>query len=576
MVAIAHRPDPPSDTPSRLARIAELATDLGSASLAAEARSLTERIADRRFYVACVGQFKRGKSSLLNALLGEPLLPTGVVPVTSVITTIRFGERRSATVHTVDGQSVDIAPADIALYVTEAQNPGNEKRVAGVEVALPHDLLKLGMCLVDTPGLASVFSDATAVTKAFVPHIDAALVVLGTDPPVSHDEIELIETLAKQTEELIFVLNKADRVPASERVEARRFSDAVIAQHLGRPVSPLLEVSATEGLAGSGPSRDWDALTRRLSTLAERSGAALVEAAAARGAQLLGNRLLHSITEREGALLRPVAETRSRVQALKRSADEAERSLRELGYIFSAEQDRLHRIFEKRQEEFLARTRSSAREELLNALRVPSRSRRELWQDANRLPQDIFRRILDEWRRVEQPIAEKLYRESAGRFTDLANDFLRRMRAEVSGLAAFDLPPLLAPEGGFRTKSRLYFTELLHTTTRSPLRFLVDSLRTQRSYRAAVERHATTYLERLMLTNATRVTNDLDELVAESRRRLEHDVQTRLRDGDGVARDALARAELEHSRGEAAVASELRRLRGARTYLESLLGSEPT
>jgi dynamin family protein len=73
-------------------RLRELALEAGAKELADEAASLEERLREQRFYVACVGQFKRGKSTLLNALVGRPLLPTGVVPVTSVPTVLRYGE----------------------------------------------------------------------------------------------------------------------------------------------------------------------------------------------------------------------------------------------------------------------------------------------------------------------------------------------------------------------------------------------------------------------------------------------------------------------------------------------------
>jgi len=77
----------------KLLRIASLAEQFNDDQITDDARSAAERIAEGRFYVACVGQFKRGKSTLLNALIGEPILPSGVVPVTAVPTILRFGER---------------------------------------------------------------------------------------------------------------------------------------------------------------------------------------------------------------------------------------------------------------------------------------------------------------------------------------------------------------------------------------------------------------------------------------------------------------------------------------------------
>jgi hypothetical protein len=73
----------------------------------------------------------------------------------------------------------------ISDYVSEEHNPENSRGVAAVEVFVPAALLACGMCLVDTPAIGSVFAGNTAVTRAFVPHIDAALIVIGADPPIS-------------------------------------------------------------------------------------------------------------------------------------------------------------------------------------------------------------------------------------------------------------------------------------------------------------------------------------------------------------------------------------------------------
>jgi ribosome biogenesis GTPase A len=79
-------------------RLAELAHDFGAERLEDEAKYLAQRLMEGRFYVACIGQFKRGKSTLLNALVGDEILPTGVVPVTTVPTVLRYGEKRCARI----------------------------------------------------------------------------------------------------------------------------------------------------------------------------------------------------------------------------------------------------------------------------------------------------------------------------------------------------------------------------------------------------------------------------------------------------------------------------------------------
>ena len=91
------------DGATRLLRLATLGKELGAEHIANEGRGLAARVAEGRFYLACIGQFKRGKSTLINALVGECLLPVGFVPVTAVPTVIRYGPQRRARVQFRDG-----------------------------------------------------------------------------------------------------------------------------------------------------------------------------------------------------------------------------------------------------------------------------------------------------------------------------------------------------------------------------------------------------------------------------------------------------------------------------------------
>src|ERR1700691_5633716 len=238
---------------SALLRLAELAEEFDAEQVAADARSVAERISEGRFYVACIGQFKRGKSSVLNALVGESVLPTGVVPVTAVPTIVRYGRSAAARVRFEVGEWTDIPIATVDEYVSEEKNPENTKHVAALEIFVPSPLLATGMCFVDTPGLGSVFTGNTATTKAFIPHIDAALVVIGADPPLAGEELALVEAVGSQVQNLILVLNKADRTTDAERAAAAGFTQKVLERRLRRSVGPVFEVSAAERIENRGP-----------------------------------------------------------------------------------------------------------------------------------------------------------------------------------------------------------------------------------------------------------------------------------------------------------------------------------
>ncbi len=107
-----------ADGASRLLRLGGLAQVLGAEPVAEEALELAARVSEGRFYVACIGQFKRGKSTLLNALVGYEVVPTGFVPVTAVPTVIRFGDELHTRVRIRNGSWLDVVMTDLKEYVT--------------------------------------------------------------------------------------------------------------------------------------------------------------------------------------------------------------------------------------------------------------------------------------------------------------------------------------------------------------------------------------------------------------------------------------------------------------------------
>jgi GTP-binding protein EngB required for normal cell division len=548
-----------------------VACEAGAKPVAREALALAERVSESRFYVAVLGQFKRGKSTLINALLEDSVLPTGVVPVTAVVTVVRHGPARAARICSVDGTWREIAVDDLGQYVSEVDNPGNQKGVVGVEVFAPSELLASGMCLVDTPGLGSVFTGGTEATRAFVPQMDAALLVLGADPPISEDELALLTDISQQSRNVMLVLNKADRVPARDLQEAKAFTERIVKEQIGREVSPLFEISATEAVERGVSSRDWDLLRERLGRLAREAGGQLVDAAEARGRALLTTRLLRDLDEQRDALVRPVSESEMRIEHLRQCAEDAERATQELAYLLDAEQDRLRVGFATRSEAFLGRSLANARDDFL--ARAGRLDKRGPFLKAAGVPiaQEVSRRWLDQWRAEEEPVAEALYAEAAQRFVALANDFLERL-AKSQEAGTTELPTSVGPELGFRVKSRLFYKDLFQYVSGGPFLWIADLFRPRGRI---VNRTLVPYLERLLYTNAARIENDFNERVLESRRRLEYELRARLREVYATAEQALARARAVRASGSASVQAELERLERLRRRVEALtLGAQ--
>lgn len=556
----------PAD-PSPLAALADLASEVGVPSVASEAFVAGQRIAEGCFYVACVGQYKRGKSTLLNALVGRPVLPVGVTPVTSVVTVMRYGERESARVRFAGGGWREITPGLLAAYVTEQQNPENKLGVSAVEVFVPSPLLAAGMCLVDTPGIGSVFEGNSEATRAFVPHVDAALVVLGADPPVSGDELALIAEVALRVRDLVVVLNKADRLAGHERDEVARFTEGVLARRLGRPVPRVLEVSAAERLEGQGPDRDWPALQHALQRLTHQAGADLLRGAERRETARLAARVLAEVDEQRGALLRPAMESERRIAGLAESLGDAERSMADLGYLLQAEVDRLSRRLEKDRDAFLNEAIPAARIALRAA--IEAAPDRRLRAAAHVTARTIARERLDAWLASEHPVAERLYRDAATRFLSLADEFLARfLRSGEVGLSA--LPPALGSEAGFRGRSHLYFSDLLASTSPPAFAWLSDRVLPAGTVRRRVSAEGDRVLERLLSSNSARAQNDLVDRVRESRRKLEAEIRGRLSEALSSATAALERAQERQAAGAESVREELERLESIRGRAEVL------
>jgi len=550
-----------ADGASRLLRLADLAQQLDAQPVAEEASELAARVSEGRFYVACVGQFKRGKSTLLNALVGREVVPTGYVPVTAVPTVIRFGDEMHARVRMSDGAWRDIAMPDLKEYVTEELNPENKKAVDGAEVFVPGALLSSGMCFVDTPGLGSVFTGNTATTQAFIPHIDAVLVVVGADPPIAGEELALVESIGKQVQDLILVINKADRTTDPERAAAARFTREILEKRLHRPMGEVFEVSAAERLENRGPLRDWEGLLLRLHLLVEDSGRNLVRAACDRGLQRISEQLLAIISEDRDALLRPVEKSERRIALMKQTISEAERSMRELNYLLMAEQQRISDLFVVRHKQFSHSASMESETEFEHALSsIPRGFGPPYRRRVMHLAQQIARRKVMPWLTPEQEEGERQYRAVALRFVEMGNSFLNKLAdAGLSELTR--MPHALDPEKGLRVRSSFVFEDFIGTAQPpSPLRWLADIFLPVVGARKVITNDAREFLLHLLEVNSSRVQNDILNRIQESRDRLEVEIRKLLHEISRVAEHALARARKVKEEGTPAVESAIQRL----------------
>jgi hypothetical protein len=460
-----------------------------------------------------------------------------------------------------DGAWRDIAMTDLKEYVTEELNPENKKAVDGAEVFVPSPLLSSGMCFVDTPGLGSVFTGNTATTQAFIPHIDAALVVVGADPPIAGEELTLVESIGRQVQDLILVINKADRTSDPERAAAAKFTQEVLEKRLHRPMGDVLEVSAAERMEDRGPLRDWEKLLASLHRLVEDSGRNLVRAACDRGLQRLSEQLLAIIGEDRDALLRPIEESERRIELMRKTIGEAERSMRELDYLFMAELHRISDLFGERHQRFFRSAWTESETEFGEGLpAVPRGFGPRYRRRVMHLAQEISRRKVMPWIKPEQEEGERQYRAVALRFVEMGNDFLKKLAdAGLSELTR--MSHALDPEKGFRVRSRFTFEEFIGTAQPpSPLRWLADVFLPLVGGRRVITNDAREFLRHLLEVNSSRVQNDVLNRIQESRGRLEVEIRKLLHEISRIAVQALDRARKVKEEGTPAVQSAVERL----------------
>jgi len=264
-------------TTAQLGDLLARLTETADASRTVVAADLCDRWARARLRMLLVGEAKRGKSTVGNAILGRDVLPTGVIPLTAVTTTVRTGTPERVEVHHHDGRASTASVADLARYVTETGNPGNEQGVDYVVVHVESGLPHPSVDLIDTPGVGSVHHNNTAMAETAMTTMDVALFVLTADPPISAAEQDLLSRVRALSARTFVVLNKVDQLEPTDRDEAERFTRRVVAGALGMnptdlalfPVSARTAVRAADrhdpaGWAASGMAEFTQALQDHL------------------------------------------------------------------------------------------------------------------------------------------------------------------------------------------------------------------------------------------------------------------------------------------------------------------------
>lgn len=198
---------------------------------------ILDRLESRQFEIAFFGRVSSGKSSLLNHILGQDVLPVGITPVTAVPTRLRHGEREEMLVCFEVSSPARLPIGQIAEYVTEEKNPGNQRRVKCVEVALPADQLAEGVVFVDTPGVGSLATAGAAQTMAYLPRCDLGVLLLDAGSTLHQEDLRILEGFQEAAVPAMVLLSKCDLLCPDDRRRMIQYVERQIRESQGLSVA---------------------------------------------------------------------------------------------------------------------------------------------------------------------------------------------------------------------------------------------------------------------------------------------------------------------------------------------------
>lgn len=320
-----------------LRELSALAGRVGARTLAGRlSAELADKLEQDRFHLVVVGEFNHGKTSLVNALLGERVLPVGVTPTTAFIHHVRWEPEACARVVRADGSSEELAPSELARFAlgrpSQEQAERNEApegaaEVKAIDLGYPAELLRERILLVDTPGVNDLCLQRADITFKYIPQSDAVIFVLDAGQPLKESERLFLrdKLIGQSRDKIVFVVAKADIWSDTEREEALAYVRAELGKLL--PVPPLFAVSAERALGAERAQSGVPELVAHLTTfLAEQRGRILLDNALGEGLEA-ARAVERSIDARRRAVQMSADELARRIAHIELDLEHQERTL---------------------------------------------------------------------------------------------------------------------------------------------------------------------------------------------------------------------------------------------------------
>jgi predicted GTPase len=426
--------------------LADLASAADAAGLPWVARDVRDtrlpKLDDERFSVVVLGEFNHGKSTFINALLGSPLLPTGITPTTALLAHVTHGARAAATAVSENGDRTAIDATALADHLTveglaKADGNGKEKAtgkgkktatpIHHVEIAHPSPLLENRLTIVDTPGVNDINEQRADITYGYLPRADAAVFLLDATQILTASERQFLEEriLRSTRDRLIFLVAKADLLDEAELAETLRFARRHLATIVPEPA--IFPVSAKRALAGDRAGSGLDAFVEALgATVANERRRLLLDNALA-DATRLSAFIRQSLAIHRRSLELPVPELEDRIARAQQRLSSGKKVLESAAETVRAETAALKARVRQDLADFTAELRGALAADLQTV-------------DATDIRKYLSFFVQDTWKAWTEAEGERIAAELerlAEQVIQVANENIR----EVAGGVAKDLGP---------------------------------------------------------------------------------------------------------------------------------------
>ncbi|OPY59211.1 MAG: Bacterial dynamin-like protein [Pelotomaculum sp. PtaU1.Bin035] len=461
-----------------LGLLEDIANQREVAHIAEYLEEIKQKLLQGRFNLVVLGEFKRGKTTFLNALLGADLLPTAVVPLTSIVTLIRYGEKFSAKVTFLDEHVEETTLGEMPAYITEEGNPGNEKKVKLVELEYPSPYLKDGVVLIDTPGVGSIYQNNTDETYNYLPKLDAAIFLLSSDQPISQSELDFLKDIEQYSAKTFFILNKIDYLTEQDQQKALEFAGKVLAEKVGFEAINIYPLSARLALEGklSGDAEklkasNLPAFTAILENfLLVEKGCAVIKAACGKGDNAAGELQLGLELEMK-ALGIPLEELRAKITLFDEMVKNLRQEQEDNGYILRGEKVKVYHALEREISAFQESQNMLIVKEIEREYQTKKElSGRKLIHYLENYIENRIRSAFDEWRsKVEEKVKEA-FDQVIARFTGKTNKVISELMKQSAEI--FDLKV----EGFAEIEALTEETKLYYIFGEHPNMFVPDAV----------------------------------------------------------------------------------------------------